>query len=853
MASRSEVLAGAAGLRGLGARAWRLLSERSVQDALAGSAIAGAAAPFVETQSIFAWLGFILACSAAEALLKLSGRRIRFLRDTLELSRSVAAAALGAVLMWGPYGEAALVAIAIWGAMAFRAIVVDYRRPAQLWIRLGPPLAFGIWRQIYLSYEHIRSGSPQMLLSDLCILILLLSATLTVYMTLRERRQAYDRVLAESDGKTRQVEEAHRIAMLAEQLAGSGHFRVDLGTLRATFSAGLANLYGFEDDGRRLRLEDIFSLYDGADQTRIREMVAEVVNARRAVRIETCCQLRDGRVKNILTQGNPEFGPTGEVIAIIGISMDVTEARKREAALAESEARLRLLADNVTDIVTWISAGGRILYASPSVETLGYTPDAMVGRPSIDFIHPDDHGEATRLLNRVFEDNQSESEVRGEFRFLTRLGSEAPVWLEGYAKAIRDPEGRPRSAVINFRDVTGRRQLEEDLREAKTRAEAAAEAKSEFLANMSHEIRTPLTGVIGFSALLSQIPGLPERADGYIRKVIASGEALLSVVNDILDFSKLEAGQVDLDPAPFNLRTFLGEVTDLFVVQASAKGLRLEIRVSDSTPEHLVADRSRLQQILSNLLSNAVKFTETGSILVRARYVPEGSSLEIAVTDSGVGIPDNQIEKLFQRFTQADGSISRRYGGTGLGLSICRQLTTLMGGSISAASAPGAGSTFTFAIHAPQAEAPAPSTRPPESLGDAGESLRILVVDDLDANRELVRTLLEAAGQEVDEAATGAQAVSLAVRKGFDLILMDLQMPGMDGFATARAIRRLSQENRSTPIVALSANVLPEHVAEAERAGMNDHIGKPIIPAQLVATLNRWAGVRVEMEPPSEP
>ena len=849
---RSERQQGTATGGDLGARIWRLLSERTVQDALAGTAIAGAATPYIDSSSLLAWWGFILASSAAEALLKAGGSKRNLTRDLLELSRSLVASGLGLALSFGPHAEAELVAIAIWGSMAFRAIVVDYRRPGQLWIRLAPPLGAGIFRQILVSGEHFRSSSPVEVLSDLSILALLLAATLTIYMTLRERRRIYERVLAESAEKTRQVEEAHRVAILAEQLAGSGHFRVDIRSLRTTFSEGLYELYGFDPSDGRPRFDDVFTLYDPGDQTRIREMVAEVVNTRSPARIEARCRLRDGREKVILTQINPEFDDAGEVIAIFGISMDMTEARRREAALAESEARLRLLADNVTDIVIWVSAGGRILYASPSVESLGYTPDSMVNRPSIDFIHPDDLGEATRLLNRVFQDDAREEDLRGEFRFISRRGSPGEVWLEGYARAIRDPEGRARSAVINFRDVTGRRQLEADLRHAKTRAEAAADAKSEFLANMSHEIRTPLTGVIGFSTLLSQIPDLPPPALGYVRKVIASGESLLAVVNDILDFSKLEAGQVDLDPAPFHLHGFLDEMVDLFAVQAGPKGLQLDVRVSESTPEYLVADRARVQQVLSNLLSNAIKFTETGSILVHARYDEGGSRLEISVTDTGVGISDDQIEKLFQRFTQADGSISRRYGGTGLGLSICRQLTALMGGSISAASAPGAGSTFTFDITAPAADGPAPAGPISAIPDDAEVTLRILIVDDLDANRELVRALLEAAGQEVEEAASGAQAVSLAVRQTFDLILMDLQMPGMDGFATARAIRRLSQENRSTPIVALSANVLPEHVAEAEKAGMNDHIGKPIVPAKLIATLNRWAGVRVEMETPPE-
>jgi PAS domain S-box-containing protein len=830
-------------------RTWRLLSERSIQDSLAGAVIAGAAAPFVDGRFVLAWLGFILACSAAEALLKASGRGHNLLRDLLELSRSVAAAGLGAVLIWGPHPDAALVAIAIWGSMAFRAIVVDYRRPGQLWIRLGPPLAAGVWRQVYMSYEHANTRSLTLLISDVCILLLLLAASLTIYMTLRERRRTYERVLADSTEKTQQVEEAHRIALLAEQLVGSGHFRVDIRTLRTTVSAGIYNLYGFDPGAGAPGFDEVVTLYDGADQTRIREMIAEVVNTRAPVRIEARCRLGDGREKFVLTQTNPEFSRSGEVIAIFGISIDVTEARRRETALAESETRLRLLADNVTDIVIWVSAGGRILYASPSVETLGYTPDSMVNRAAIDFIQPDDHGEATRLLNRVFEDRQADSELMGEFRFLTRRPPGEQVWLEGNARAIRDPEGRPRSAVINFRDVTRRRELEADLRHAKTRAEAAAEAKSEFLANMSHEVRTPLTGVIGFSALLARIPRLPPQAQAYITKVIASGEALLSVVNDILDFSKLEAGQVDLDPAPFHVREFLDEVTGLFAVQADAKGLNLEVRISEATPDHVIADRSRIQQVLSNLLSNAIKFTETGSVLVHARYDLGKPGLEISVTDTGVGVPDDVVETLFQRFTQADGSISRRYGGTGLGLSICRQLTQLMGGSISAVSSPGVGSTFTFDIVAPPADEPLSATAGrPELPEETTECLRILVVDDLDANRELVRALLEATGQKVEEAASGSQAVSMAVRQTFDLILMDLQMPGMDGFATTRAIRQLSQENSSTPIIALSANVLPEHVAEAERAGMNDHIGKPIVPARLISTLNRWAGVRISPE-----
>ena len=845
MPKQNEALKSNPRREALGRWIWRVISDRGGQDSVAAIAVAVAAAPFVGSQIALAWLAYVMATAVAEYLVTAGGLKRHRLGDLLELARSVAGAALGLYLLSDPNNDATVVAVALWGTMAFRAIVVDYRRVDQLWIRFGPVLAAFLWRQFSLVYEHVLAGANGLALGDIAGLIFILAALSAVYMTLQERRSTYVRVLAESQEKTVQVEEAHRVAVLAEQLVGSGYFRLDLRTLDATFSDGLFDLYGWDKSDGAAGIDDIFLMHDPADQTRVREMISEVVNSGQPMRIETRATLRDGRRKVMLTQVSPEIGASGRVGAIFGVTLDISEARSREMALAESEAQLRLLADNVTDIVIWLSPGGRVLYASPSVGTLGYTTQDLVSRPAMDFVHPDDHGEVSRLMVRVFEDKADTDDLRGEFRFLIPGRPDEHVWLEGKASAIRGPDGRARSAVINFRDVTQRRELEADLRKAKSRAEAAVEAKSEFLANMSHEIRTPLTGVIGFSGLLAQLPGQSSAALGYIGKVISSGESLLAVVNDILDFSKLEAGQVELDPTPFHLRDFLTETTGLFAERAEAKGLKLEVRIAEPAPDYVLADCGRLRQVLSNLLSNAIKFTEKGSVVIHARHDAETAALEISVRDTGVGINPEQLELLFQRFTQADGSISRRYGGTGLGLSICRQLTGLMGGEIRATSTPGAGSAFTFDIRAPASEPPVFQTVPDAAEEAPGESLRILVVDDLDANREIVRALLEATGQQVHEASGGAQAVSLAVGQTFDLILMDLQMPGMDGFATTRAIRRLSPENSTTPIIALSANVLPEHVDAAERAGMNDHIGKPIVPAKLFAVLNRWAGVRV--------
>jgi CheY-like chemotaxis protein len=289
------------------------------------------------------------------------------------------------------------------------------------------------------------------------------------------------------------------------------------------------------------------------------------------------------------------------------------------------------------------------------------------------------------------------------------------------------------------------------------------------------------------------------------------------------------------------------ETTQLLAVQATNKGLDWRTEIDPSAPRWVLADSARLRQVMLNLLGNAIKFTAKGGVLVQMGYEAEGPDrlsgrLKVSVIDTGPGVPAERRERLFQRFSQVDGSVSRIHGGTGLGLAICKSLVELMGGEIGVVSEEGRGSTFWFTLPAPIAETTANETAANLDEIELSRPAHILIVDDLAVNRELVRAMLTPFGHSFEEADNGAEAVRAAIKSEFDLILMDLQMPGMDGFDAARAIRASAVPNRTTPIIALSANVLPAHMLASQAAGMDDHLGKPIVPMALIAKVALWAG-----------
>ncbi|HKT53506.1 MAG TPA: ATP-binding protein, partial [Caulobacteraceae bacterium] len=383
---------------------------------------------------------------------------------------------------------------------------------------------------------------------------------------------------------------------------------------------------------------------------------------------------------------------------------------------------------------------------------------------------------------------------------------------------------------------------EQALDAARVAAESANRAKSEFLANMSHEIRTPLNGILGMAQVLAMRDIGAER-QAELEVIHESGKSLLAILNSILDLSKIEAGQLEIECYDFDLLQTVSAALEPFATLAAQKGVDFVIDVDPAAAATWRGDALRLRQVLANLASNAVKFTESGGVIARVQTVPGGLRFEIE--DTGVGVPADRLESIFQKFTQADASATRRFGGSGLGLAICRELARLMGGELSAASVEAKGSIFTFLAPLERVEEPAtiqPAHTPPAPTAE--RALRILAAEDNETNQLILKALLEMIGPELTLAADGVEALNAFGQAPFDLVLMDIQMPRMSGVEAARGIRRLEAERglSRTPILAVTANVMAGQVEEYRTAGMDGVVAKPLQMEALFAEIDRVLG-----------
>ena len=671
---------------------------------------------------------------------------------------------------------------------------------------------------------------------------------LTVGMTFAERRKLIERLTRARVVRRAKIARERQMidhARLAERMSQVGYWTLNIETGAVFWSPEVYRIHGVDPASFRPALDNALAFYADGDRQRVEALVKSGVDSDAGWEFDAVLIRRsDGARRDVRSMAASERNADGRVIGYFGVFKDLTEERQVVAKAIEQEKRFRLLADNASDVIAVYDTKGVFSYVSPSItEILGYTPEELIGKTPY-FIVPEDRESVAAQFGAALD---SDAPITIEYSALAKDGSLR--WLEARPRFQRDDQGRIVQVTDSVRDVTERREREAALAEARAEAEAATRAKTEFLANMSHEIRTPLNGVLGFADVLADTP-LSKDQTRYVDRIRTAGRGLAVLIDDILDFSKIEAGKMSVDHRPFDLHALALDVIDL---TRSGVGDRLtfEVAFAAEVSPWILGDQQRTRQVLLNLLGNAAKFTQTGS--VRLVVVLAGDRVELRVIDTGIGISPEALTRLFQAFTQADASVGRRFGGTGLGLSISHSLARLMGGEVRLDSVLGVGTTAVLSLPYALAAAPtAPAVADGAAIEDAVRSLRILAVDDVEANLELIDILLSREGHRIKGVTSGGAALALLeVDPAFDVILMDVQMPGMDGLEVTRRIRRLGNGTETIPIVALTANVMAEQVAECRAAGMDEHLTKPIRTEELFEVIAR-VGTLADLQDPAQ-
>lgn len=567
----------------------------------------------------------------------------------------------------------------------------------------------------------------------------------------------------------------------------------------------------------------------------------------------------------IRLSGHKPKGQEGTLIYLTDLSDFNSQLEAARAALEDLRQRYEIAVDGAMGVWEW-HVGAETVYHSPYVRRiLGY-PEGQY-QPTLEFwqsiIHPEDQAHYGTRLNQQLREGKA---FDLEYRVKTADGDY--IWLHDRGSLMRDEDGQPVRMAGSLEDVTARvhfeqdlkasrkqmatqaarmAELAEDLAQERNRAESAAKAKADFLATMSHEIRTPLNSVIGMTGLLVDTE-LDEEQRRYARAARRSGEHLLHLVNDILDFSKLEAGKMTLEAIPFDLHEGVEDVLGMMRESAKEKGLSLRLDWDDAIFRYLRGDIARLRQVLLNLVGNAIKFTEKGEVCLRIESLPaqDGEQkLYFSVEDTGIGIAEDKIGTLFQEFQQADTSTTRRFGGTGLGLVISQRIVHLMGGEIMVKSVAGQGSVFSFSScfeRASEDERQKLMRDAELAAQDQAQTtpLRVLIAEDSVTNQMLIRAMLEKLGHRADIVTNGIEAIAAVRELPYDIVLMDSQMPVMDGITATQQIRALSGECAQLPIIALTADVMGSARERFLKAGMDDYLTKPVEVGRLRAVLRQW-------------
>jgi len=615
----------------------------------------------------------------------------------------------------------------------------------------------------------------------------------------------------------------------------------DLQTGNAVFSRRYFTMLGYEPYEFPQNYESWKHLVHSEDIEEAEQNINESIHNGRGYAIEIRMRTKSGGWRWILSRGMMvERDAEGHPVRMVGTHSDITERKQVEEELQNSRSLLLAITEGTTDAIYAKDIQGRYLIANSSVAR-------FVGKSQAEIIGQDDRA--------LFSEADADQIMAGDRRVMnkgqTLTYEEFLTLADGLHTflAIKGPMRDASGEVIGLfgvaRDITDRKRYEEMLLKAKEAAEDATRAKSEFLANMSHEIRTPMNAVIGTTCLLQDESLTPEQRE-YAETIRSSGEALLSIINDILDLSKSDGGMMELERQPFNLQHRI-EATFAFVsARASEKGLKMEYTIENDVPSVILGDPTRLGQILTNLLNNAVKFTERGKVTISVSgRKQEDSTYEIhfAVEDTGIGIPEDKIERLFQPFSQVDASTTRKYGGTGLGLAISKRLVNLMGGKMWVESIVGIGSTFHFTIMAESntdvlVDNFESASGEDLSHADIDRTLRILLAEDNVVNQKVTQKMLSKLGYRATVVANGIEVLQALENQHYDVILMDVQMPEIDGLEATRAIRQRWKDGPK--IIAMTASALKGDREMCLAAGMDDYISKPVRMEDLARKLSRY-------------